>query len=271
MLRSPGFPRTCVLAALTLQAALSQTPVNTVAPTQQITIALPHGGSVDSVQVLTHGVPNLDFSASANTCAGATFSPGQACSVTLAFRPTAPGERRGAIVLLDRNRVPLATQFVVQQATGPVLTFVPGTINTVAGNEAWIYTGDNVPATQASIFLPFGIAVDGAGNLFIADSANNRIRRVDAASGLIATIAGTGIIGSTGDGGPATAATISNPTGLALDPAGNLFFSDSGNNTVRRIDAFTGLISTVASHLSTPNGLAISPPGGSILPTRPPI
>ena len=236
------------------------TPVGSDAQAQAITLTLPAGGTLDSVQILTGGIPNLDFKAPGNgTCTpGTTFPAGATCSLQVAFHPTAPGERMGAVVLLDRDRKTLANQFVTALATGPILTFIPGTINTVAGDAAWIYAGDGVAANEASIFLPFGIAVDAAGNFFIADSANNRIRRVDGVSRLVSTFAGTGVIGYTGDSGPALQATLSNPTGLALDPAGNLYFSDSGNNVIRRIDAFTGAITTVATHLTSPNGLAIS-------------
>src|SRR5439155_1311553 len=93
---------------------------------------------------------------------------------------------------------------------------------------------------------PTGVALDGAGNIFIADSENDRIRRVDAGTGTITTVAGTGTEGFSGDGGPATAAELMGPSGVALDGAGNLFIADTGNARVRRVDAGTGTITTVA-------------------------
>ena len=278
------------LLLLTAAAAFAQavrlpgaTPVGTPV-TQTISIALPVGGTLTSIKTLTQGSPAFDFAATTGgTCTpGITYLPGQQCTVALTFTPTAPGERRGAIVLLGPVNLPLATQLVVASATGGVATFVPGTISTVAGNEAWIYGGDGNAATASSIFLPFGIAVDAAGDLFIADSSNSRIRRVDGKTGIISTIAGTGVIGFSGDGGLATIATLSSPSSIALDPAGNLFFTDSGNNLIRRIDAFTGLITTVAglpgthgytgdlgpaiaATLNNPNGIAFDSAGNLYL------
>ena len=96
------------------------------------------------------------------------------------------------------------------------------------------------------------MAVDGAGNLFIADSLNDRIRKMDA-SGTITTVAGTGELGFSGDGGPATSARLSRPNDVAVDGAGNLFIADSGNNRIRKVDA-TGTISTVAGTGRTGGG-----------------
>jgi sugar lactone lactonase YvrE len=92
------------------------------------------------------------------------------------------------------------------------------------------------------------LALDAAGNLYIADRYNQRIRRVDAATGFIATVAGGGEddVDFRGDGGPATQAVLDGPEGVTLDPTGNLYIADSGNRRVRRVDAATGTISTVA-------------------------
>jgi streptogramin lyase len=127
-----------------------------------------------------------------------------------------------------------------------------GTITTLTGNLTPDFSGDGGPAALAAIASPTGVALDAAGNLFIADSENHRIRRISAATGTISTVAGTGIPGFTGDGGPATAARLRRPTGVALDAAGNLLIADSQNNRIRRVSASTGTISTIAGRSSTP-------------------
>ena len=120
-----------------------------------------------------------------------------------------------------------------------------GYVRTVAGNETGAWAGDGGPATAASLNLPHGIAVDGAGNLYIADSGNQVIRRVDGATGVITTIAGSGLAGVDGDGAPATQALLNDPRWVVLDPSGNVFIGDLNNARVRRVDAATGIITTV--------------------------
>ena len=119
-----------------------------------------------------------------------------------------------------------------------------GILTTVAGTGARGFSGDGGPATDAALNSTNGVAVDGAGNLFIADSGNNRIRKVDGA-GIITTVAGGGGRGFSGDGGPATAAALRFPLGVAVDGAGNLFIADSSNNRIRKVDG-AGIITTVA-------------------------
>jgi sugar lactone lactonase YvrE len=121
-----------------------------------------------------------------------------------------------------------------------------GTITTVAGNGESGFRGDGGPATDASLDAPGGLALDAHGNLFIADNSNYRIRRVDAATGTITTVAGNGQRGFSGDGGPATSAAIGRFSGVALDARGDLFLADAINNRVRCVDAATGIITTAA-------------------------
>ena len=133
-----------------------------------------------------------------------------------------------------------------------------GVIATVAGIGQDGYSGDGGPARSASLTSPYAVAVDGSGSLFIADTGNNRIRRVDAGTGVITTVAGNGTGGYSGDGGPAASATLSEPCGIALDSGGNILIADTGNNRVRRVDASSQIIRTVAG-----NGiLGISGDGG---------
>jgi sugar lactone lactonase YvrE len=121
-----------------------------------------------------------------------------------------------------------------------------GLITTIAGTGTQGISGDNGPATQANIDSPQGLAFDSANNLYLADTHNHLIRRINAATGLITTIAGTGTLGFSGDTNPATNATLALPQGLTIDVSGNLYFADTANHRIRRIDATTGLITTIA-------------------------
>jgi sugar lactone lactonase YvrE len=120
-------------------------------------------------------------------------------------------------------------------------------ITTIAGNGTAGYSGEGMPATNFELNTPRGIAVDGAGNVFIADTLNDRVRMVTP-GGTISTFAGDGTTGYFGDGGPATAAELNFPRGLAFNASGDLFISDSGNNVIRKVDHLSGNISTVAGN-----------------------
>jgi sugar lactone lactonase YvrE len=119
-----------------------------------------------------------------------------------------------------------------------------GRITTFAGTGTVGSGGDGGPATQAQLNMPQGLAVDSAGNVYIADTLNNRIRRVDVA-GTITTVAGTGEAGYSGDGKPAREVRLNLPTGLAIGFGDTLFIADTGNNVIRQIGA-NGSIHTVA-------------------------
>ena len=135
-----------------------------------------------------------------------------------------------------------------------------GIITTVAGTGAAGFSGDGGPATAAQIHRPYGVAVDGLGNLYIADSFNYRIRKVDTA-GTITTFAGTGGKSSTGDGGPATAATLADPRDIAFDRDGNVYIADTYGYQLRRVDP-SGTITTFAGNgqwgTAGDGGLALS-------------
>jgi len=121
-----------------------------------------------------------------------------------------------------------------------------GVIATVAGNGSCTDSGDGGPAAAAGMGTPSAVMVDGAGNLFITLDGSNRIRKVDT-RGIISTVAGTGTAGFSGDGGPAAQAQISEPNGIAADADGNLYFTDTGNNRVREIST-AGIVTTIAGN-----------------------
>jgi sugar lactone lactonase YvrE len=154
---------------------------------------------------------------------------------------------------------------------------------TIAGSGASGFDGDRKQAAQASLHGPSGLAIGRNGDLYIADTLNNRVRLVEQATGMIRTIAGDGAPGdpsSVGDGGPATAAHLLNPVGVALAPNGDVYVADTGHNRIRRVSAATGIITTVAgdglpgvtgdggpaslARLAAPMGLAVVPTGKSI-------
>ena len=119
-------------------------------------------------------------------------------------------------------------------------------ITTVAGTGTEGYNGDNITATSAQLFGPISVALDDLGNIYIADIFNNRIRKVDAISGIITTIAGTGTMGYNGDNIAATSAQLFYPGGVAFDASSNLYISDYYNERIRKVDAITGIITTIA-------------------------
>ena len=144
--------------------------------------------------------------------------------------------------------------FVAEYSGHRIRKITPqGVVTTVAGTGTNSFGGDNGLAVAAQLSNPQGVAVDGAGNLYIADTGNHRIRKVDT-QGVITTLAGTGTGSFSGDGNLATAATINQPVQLIVDPAGNLLFTDYGNRRLRQITP-AGMISTLAGNgNATPSG-----------------
>jgi predicted secreted protein len=210
----------------------------------QITVA----GTLSSIAVVTQGIAGQDFQAAGGggCTVGTQYYVGQTCSVAVSFVPLSPGLRQGAVVLLGSGGTVLGTRLLNATGVGATGVFVPGIMSSVAGNGQWIYRGDGGQATQSPLFLPMGGAADASGNLYLSDSNNQRIRFVNASSGIISTVAGDGIAGFAGDGAPAVSAQLNNPADVKLDGAGNFYIADSANHAIRFVNAVTGIIWTVA-------------------------
>jgi uncharacterized protein (TIGR03437 family) len=173
---------------------------------------------------------------------------------------------------LDKN----GNLYIADSGNNRVRKLTPaGTISTWAGSGTAGSTGDNGAATSAALYLPFGVAVDADGNVFIAEFGGNRVRKVNS-GGAIATVAGAGTAGYTGDGGPASAAQLTNPKAVAVDANGNIYIADTNNYAVRMVTK-SGVISTIAGNgtpgssgdfgpatsaqVGTPSGVAVDSAG----------
>ena len=201
------------------------------------------------------------LSSSAALAQGGPANNVQATSAPLAAPAQVAYDAAGNLYIADLN------DNVIREVS------VAGIVTTVAGTGEQGFAGDGGPATSALLDSPAGVAVDTAGNIYIADTHNQRIRKVS--NGTITTIAGTGVAGFSGDGSPATSATLSSPTALALDANGNLYIADMDNHRIREISGAT--ITTVAGSgeqsfagdgaaataagLDSPNGVAVDAAG----------
>jgi uncharacterized protein (TIGR03437 family) len=134
--------------------------------------------------------------------------------------------------------------FISDYFNGRIRKISGGTITTFAGTGGGTEFGDGGPATSAGLLNTVGVAIDPAGNLYISDLGNQVVRKVS--KGTITTVAGDGVAGFSGDGGPATSASLHNPRGLAVDAAGNLYIADVGNDRIRKVSG--GIITTVAGN-----------------------
>ena len=241
-------------------------------------VAVDGAGNLFIAGRVTNSIRKVDSTGTITTIAGmggSGFSGdgGPAVNARLQFSSGVAVDGAGNLFITDRGN-----HRIRKVDSAGVITTVAGTGRGGFGG----FSGDGGPATAAQLRSPAGVAVDGAGNLFIADSYNNRIRKVDSA-GVITTVAGTGRGGFSGDGGPATAAQLRSPAGVAVDGAGNLFITDRGNHRIRKVDS-AGNITTVAGNgsygfsgdggaataawLGSPSGVAVDGAGNVYIADR---
>ena len=231
-------------------------------PAASNTLTFAFTGTATPLFSLNYG---LDFSIGSTKCSG---SGTITCAVTVSFLPHVPGSRQDALLIENGARTVIGTTLLSGLGLGSEAALFPGTITTLAGIGRWAYAGDGGLATSASLRNPQGVAMDSLGNLYIADSMNQVVREVAAATGKISTVAGNGAAGYSGDGGLATAAKLNSPSAVAVDGAGNLYIADQGNNVIRKVNAFTKQISTVAgggAGRSGPDGLGDGGPATSAI------
>ena len=221
----------------TAQTAVSATTVPLLLPSA---IVFDQAGNLYIAETANHVILKLDTSGSITTIAGTGTQGFSSVSGTAS---TAELDSPQGLALDSTSNLYIADthNHVIRK-----LSLTSGILTTIAGTGAPGFSGDNGLATSAQLDLPTALALDAQSNLYLADTRNHRIRRIDAATGLISTIAGNGTQGFSGDNGPATAAAIDSPTGLALDATNNLYLADTHNHRVRRIAALTGSITTIA-------------------------
>lgn len=144
-----------------------------------------------------------------------------------------------------------------------------GSVEVIAGTGDYGFSGDDGPATKAEFNQPNAVALDRAGDIFVADGGDSRIRRIDARTGIITTVAGSGKKGITGDGGQALNAGLEWPTSIAVDHDGNLYIGQNTNDAtqdrIRRVDAKTGLISTYSTTEAPPNAMLFDVRGNLVI------
>lgn len=251
------------LAFLTLQAAWSQGAVTTYAgngnpafsgdggPAAQasinrvVALATDASGNLYAAEELSNRVRKIDVNGVIDTLAG-NGSPGFSGD-------GGPAAQAQLSVPLGVCVDPAQNVYINDTGNKRIRKVTPsGTITTIAGTGAAVHGGDGGPALSASFVNPIRCVVDRNSNLYIADQGAHRVRRIDPA-GNITTYAGTGAPGFSGDGGPAAAAALSNPTALATDAAGNLYITDQVNHKIRRVDT-GGAIQTVAFNGSSSYG-----------------
>jgi large repetitive protein len=222
------------------------TNIGTTSATQTVTLAFTQNATLNvtqstAIQVLTQGAPNLDFNyVSGGTCtAGATYVNGDVCTVNFSFTPTHPGMRYGAAALADGSGTLVAMAYISGTGTGPQITFGPGQPITLPAGTGY--------------FNPSGVAVDGNGNIFVADIHNNAVKEIPFSAGAY----GTPILLPAGSG-------FNEPMGVAVDGSGDIFVADSNNGAIKEIPYAGGVYGapiTLVTGFNGPEGVAVDGSG----------
>jgi hypothetical protein len=218
------------------QVSFGSVNVGTAAPVQTLTYSFTSPTTLAAVNILTAGVSGLDYTdgGSSSCTAGVAYSANQSCVVRVAFTPSAPGLRSGAVALFaPGNNAPLITWYLNGIGQSGAVTIDPGTQSTIA--------------TLSNNGQGYGSAIDGAANIYVVDHANSQVIRLAAGTFTQSAVVTSGLL---------------NPTAVALDGAGNLYISDTGNNRVEMVPNEQGTLNTAdmstvsISGLGSPNGLA---------------
>ncbi|RZU39534.1 NHL repeat-containing protein [Edaphobacter modestus] len=212
-------------------SALLDSPQGLAVDAHGLYIADTHNHRVRRVDLINGIITTI----AGSSTAGAAGDNGPAAAALL--------DRPGALALDGKSNL-----YIADSGSHRIRRIDAGTgvITTVAGAGAQGYEGDNARAVSALLDSPQGIAVDTGGNLYVADTNNHRIRRIDAVTGIITTLAGTGVFGYAGDSSSSAAARLALPQGLSVGSDGNIYLADTANHRIRRIDGTTGMITTVA-------------------------
>jgi hypothetical protein len=236
----------CFAIAATVQD-FGQVPLSSTPVSQTLTYSLT-GLAVAPAFSLAW---SRDFQAATPSC---TVAATTSCSIVITFKPLRPGLRQDILLVKNPSGSVLTSTPLRGIGTSPLIALYPGVIDTLAGNGVAGYL--NSPNQGlAQFWNPQAVAINGGATaLYVADTVNGAIRRIDLSSGAVTTVAGTGNSGYSGDGGQAARALLNTPTGVTIDGAGNLFIADQGNNVIRRVDAVTQIITTVAGGSTTPSG-----------------
>jgi sugar lactone lactonase YvrE len=220
--------------------------VKTASSVLSLVFTFATGGTLGGAAVLTLGATGLDFAnAGTGTCttngASHEYSTGDTCTVDVTFTPTRPGQRLGAVQLMGSAGTPIATGPISGTGTGPMVTFSPPPESTVSSGFS----------------TAVGVAVDGSGDVFVADQGNSAVKEIVAVNGVVSSSSTVNTVGS----------GFTGPTGVAVDGSGNVFVADQGNSAVKEIVAVNGVVSssstvnTVGSGFTGPEGVSVDGSG----------